>query len=138
MSELKTKVNDDDVHAFLNSIADDQRRQDAFKLLEMMEQITGHKGKMWGKSIVGFDTYHYVYASGKEGDWMASAFSPRKANLTVYIMPGFEGYPELMEKLGKYKTGTSCLYLKRLSDVDEKILRTLIKKGYQDIKKLYK
>jgi len=137
MTELKTKVSEEDVHAFLDKIEDEQRRMDAFKLLEMMEEITGHPAKMWGGSIVGFDTYHYKYTSGKEADWMAAAFSPRKTSLTVYIMLGFEKYEDLMEKLGKYKTGKSCLYLKKLADVDEKILRKLIKKGYEDIKKMY-
>lgn len=137
MTELKTQVNDADVMEFLHQIEDEAKQKDALRVLEMMKEITGEPAKMWGKSIVGFGTYHYKYASGREGDWMATAFSPRKANLTIYIMPGFEKYPELMEKLGKYKTGRSCLYLKKLEDVDEKILRKLIKKGYEDIRKMY-
>lgn len=91
-----------------------------------MEEITGEPAKMWGDSIVGFGSYHYKYASGQEGDWMLTAFSPRKQNLTLYIMPGFERYENLMKQLGKYKTGKSCLYIKKLEDVDLEVLKELI------------
>lgn len=137
MTELKTQVNDNSVKAFLNSIEDQQRREDCFKVLEIMQELTGCPARMWGKSIVGCDTYHYKYASGKEADWMLTAFSPRKTSLTIYIMPGFDDYSDLMEKLGKYKTGKSCLYLKKLADVDLKILKKLIKKSIEDMRKKY-
>lgn len=126
MAELKTKLNDADVGEFLNKVSDPEKREDSFRVLEMMREISGQEPKMWGTSIVGFGTYHYKYASGREGEWMRIGFSPRKQNLTVYIMNGFERYDELMAKLGKFKTGKSCLYLKRLSDVDESVLSELI------------
>lgn len=126
MAELKTKPNAASVKTFLDSIGDDKRRKDARKVLAMMKEITGEKPKMWGGSIVGFGSYHYKYASGREGDWFRAGFSPRKQALTLYLMQGFEGRGELMSKLGKYQTGKSCLYIKRLEDVDEAILRELI------------
>ena len=138
MAELKTKQNNASVTAFLNAIEDKQQRADARKLSKMMREATGSRAKMWGTSIVGFGTYHYVYASGREGDWPIVGFSPRKQNLSVYIMSGFSGSKSLMSKLGKHKTGKSCLYIKRLSDVDEKILRQLIDKSVKFIRGKYK
>lgn len=134
MAELKTKVNDASVDDFINAVADEQRRNDCKAVAKMMEEITGEKGKMWGASIVGFGSYHYKYASGREGDWMATGFSPRKQNLTLYVMTGF-GEQDLMKKLGKYKTGKSCLYLKKLSDVDEDVLRELITRSFNRTQK---
>ena len=99
----------------------------------MMEEITGDKPKMWGPSIVGFGTYHYKYASGREGDWPVAAFSPRKKDLTLYFMPGFDRSTELMEKLGKHSTGKSCLYIKRLSDIHMPTLKKMIKKSVEDL-----
>ncbi|MGI9054397.1 MAG: DUF1801 domain-containing protein [Pyrinomonadaceae bacterium] len=125
-AELKTKKTDQSVEDFLNEIADEQQREDAKKISEMMRKASKQEPKMWGASIVGFGEYQYTYASGREGDWMRIGFSPSKQNLTVYIMDGFEKYDELMAQLGKYKTGKSCLYIKRLSDVDEKVLKELI------------
>lgn len=125
-AELKTKKNDQSVEEFLNGIEDEAVREDAKKISEMMRRISKQEPKMWGASIVGFGEYHYKYASGREGDWMRMGFSPRKQNLTLYIMDGFEKYDELMAQLGKYKTGKSCLYIKRLADVDEKVLKELI------------
>ncbi|MAT53350.1 MAG: hypothetical protein CMN32_02635 [Saprospirales bacterium] len=122
----KTQPNDGSVEAFLNSVEDEQKRKDAWQVLNMMKEITGYEPVLWGPSIVGFGTYHYKYESGREGDFMRTGFSPRKTALTVYIMPGFGRYEELMAKLGKYKTGKSCLYIKRLSDVDQGVLRELI------------
>ena len=124
--ELKTKETEASVEDFINQIADENVREDSKKIAEMMQKATKSEPKMWGASIVGFGTYHYKYASGREGDWMRIGFSPRKQNLTLYIMDGFEKYDELMANLGKYKTGKSCLYVKRLSDVDEKVLKELI------------
>jgi len=103
----------------------------------MMKEITSQDPEMWGSSIVGFGSYHYRYASGREGDWPLTGFSPRAKSLTIYIMPGFDLYPELMSKLGKYKTGKSCLYLKQLKDIDKAVLKSLIKKSVQAMKKKY-
>ncbi|MEM6699472.1 MAG: DUF1801 domain-containing protein [Bacteroidota bacterium] len=129
MAEVKTKRNDGDVIAFLNSVENGKRRTDSLRMLEIMKELTGASPEMWGGSIIGFDSYHYVYASGKEGDWPIVGFSPRKQNLTLYIMTGFDRYEELMQKLGKYKTGKSCLYIKRLEDVEEEVLKELIRES---------
>lgn len=126
MAELKTKQNNASVTAFLNSIEDKQKRADAKKISSMMRAATGSRAKMWGTAIVGFGSYHYKYASGREGDWMLVGFSPRKQNLTLYIMPGFKAFDSLLAMLGKHSTGKSCLYIKRLADVDEKVLEDLI------------
>jgi len=124
--ELKTKKNDASVKEFLGSIEDQQRRKDCQEVAKMMRKATGKTAKMWGTSIVGFGDYDYKYASGREGNWMRIGFSPRKQSLTLYIMNGFGKYDELMQKLGKHKTGTSCLYINRLSDIDIEILNKLI------------
>ena len=126
MAELKTKLNDASVEKFLKTIKDENRRKDCFTILELMKKITKAEPKMWGTSIVGFGIYRYKYASGREGDWFLTGFSPRKQNLTLYIMSGFNNYDELMKKLGKCKTGGSCLYIKSLEDVDKKVLKDLI------------
>ena len=126
MSGNKTKATKASVSGFLNSIEDRQKRADARKVAAMMRKATGKRGKMWGTSIVGYGTYHYKYASGREGDFMVTGFSPRKQALTVYIMAGFGRFEALLDKLGKYKTGKSCLYIKRLADVDEQVLQKLI------------
>ena len=126
MSGNKTKASKASVSEFLDSIEDRQKRADARKVAAMMRKATGKRAKMWGTSIVGYGTYHYKYASGREGDFMIAGFSPRKQALTVYIMAGFGRFEALMDKLGKYKTGKSCLYIKRLADVDEKVLQKLI------------
>ncbi len=129
MAELKTKKTDDSVEAFLNSVEHDKRRKDAFKVLELMKEVTGEEPKMWGSSIVGFGDYHYKYESGREGDWFLTGFSPRKQSLTLYIMAGFDEYADLLSKLGKYKTGKSCLYINKLEDVDLPTLKQLVKKS---------
>jgi hypothetical protein len=120
---------------FLNSVEDEQKKKDSFEIMKMMKQVTRAEPKMWGTSIVGFGTYHYKGASGREGDWMLIGFSPRKQNLTLYIMPGFERYPELMKKLGKHTTGKSCLYIKRLSDVDMDVLKELMAESVKVMQK---
>lgn len=127
MAELKTKQTEDSVEDFLNSVEDEQKRKDCFVVQQLMEKITGEPARMWGTSIIGFGSYHYKYASGREGDWMLTAFSPRKQNLTLYIMSGFSKYDELLAKLGKHKIGKSCLYVKRLSDINMDVLEELIK-----------
>lgn len=126
MAENKTKPTRASVTAFINGIEDKQKRRDASKVAAMMRTATGARAKMWGANIVGFGEYHYKYASGREGDFLITGFAPRKQALTVYIISGFKHFESLMSKLGKYKTGKSCLYIKRLSDVDEKVLERLI------------
>ncbi len=134
MGELKTKRNEQSVEAFIDGV-DSERQPDCRTILKLMQEITGEKPAMWGPSIVGFGSYHYKYASGREGDWFLTGFSPRKQNLTLYIMPGFAVYAELMSKLGKYKTGKSCLYIKKLDDVDLSTLRELIGQSVAHISK---
>lgn len=129
MAELKTKQNEISVADFLNNIPDEKKRQDCLALQELMQQVTGMEPKMWGDSIVGFGTYHYKYASGREGEWFLTGFSPRKQNLTLYIMAGFDQYDELLERLGKHKTGKSCLYVKQLADIDIVTLRELVQQS---------
>jgi hypothetical protein len=125
------------VTEFLKSVDDPQKRADARKLAAMMRKATGKRARMWGSSMVGYGTYHYKYATGREGDFMVTGFSPRKQALTVYVMPGFERFDVLMKKLGMYKTGRSCLYIKRLADVDEKVLEELINKSVRYMQKNY-
>ena len=134
MAEPKTKPTNQSVKEFLNEISEPERRADCFAVAKIMEEITGEKPKMWGPSIVGFGSYHYKYASGREGDWPMMGFSPRKKDLTLYIMMGFEKHADLMEKLGKHSTAKSCLYIKRLSDVHIPTLKKLIKIGLKDLK----
>lgn len=133
MAELKTKPTDNSVKDFLNQIPDPERRQDCFAVATIMEEMTGDKPKMWGPSIVGFGSYHYKYASGREGDWPVTGFSPRKKDLTLYIMMGFEKHDELMKQLGKHSTGKSCLYIKRLSDIHVPTLKKLIKASVKQL-----
>jgi hypothetical protein len=135
MYELKTKINDASVEKFLKAIPEDKKRQDSFAILDMMKEVTGEEPKMWGTSIIGFGTYRYKYASGQEGDWLRIGFSPRKQNLSLYIMSGFQQNEELMAKLGKYSTGKGCLYIKRLEDIDQSVLKELIKASFTATKK---
>jgi hypothetical protein len=137
MAEPKTKKNDASVENFLNSVANQTRREDSLSLLGLMRDVTGEEAKMWGSSIVGFGSYHYVYQSGREGDWMLTGFSPRKQNLAIYIMAGFSDYGPLLEKLGKHKTGKSCLYVNKLADVDINVLRELVRRGVRSMRKKY-
>ena len=134
MAELKTKPTKASVTQFLNKIPDAQRREDCFAIAKMMEEITGCKPQMWGPSIVGFGTYTYKYASGHGGDWPMAAFSPRKQDLTIYMMVGFERYKELLEQLGKHRKSKACLYIKRLSDIHVPTLKKLIKASQKDLK----
>ena len=137
MAELKTQPHDGDVAAFLQAVSNDQRRADALRILEIMREITGEPGRMWGPSIVGFGSYHYRYESGREGDWFQVGFSPRKQNLSIYIMPGFDRYEALLAQLGKHKTGKSCLYVNKLADVDEAVLRRMIEQSVAYMRKKY-
>ncbi|MCG8515751.1 MAG: DUF1801 domain-containing protein [Halanaerobiales bacterium] len=136
MAELKTKKNDANVEDFLNSVENEKRRADSFAIMNLMQEVTGEKPAMWGNSIVGFGSYTYKYASGRKADWMLTGFSPRKQYLTLYIMSGFEQYDNLLEKLGKYKLGKSCLYIKKLEDVDQDVLRELVRQSVEYMKKI--
>jgi hypothetical protein len=129
MAENKTKPTKDSVSGFLKKVADKDRRQDCLKVLEIMKDVTGEEPKMWGSSIVGFGSYHYKYESGREGDSPITGFSPRKGDLTLYIMGGFEPVSDLMARLGKHKTAKSCLYLKKLDDVDLGVLKRIVEKS---------
>ncbi len=132
--ELKTKITDASVTEFLDNVEPEQKRLDAYEILDLMKEVTGEPPKMWGPSIIGFGTYHYKYASGQEGDFMATGFSPRKAKHSLYIMGGVENYPELLSKLGKYKNGKSCLYVNKLADIDKEVLKDLVKASYDYIR----
>lgn len=134
MAELKTKLNDGNVIDFINGIEDNVKRQDCFRINEIMKGLTGAEPKMWGESIVGYGNYHYKYASGREGEWFLTGFSPRKQNLTLYLMSGFDKTTELTSKLGKHKTSKSCLYIKKMDDIDEEVLKELINKSIKHLK----
>ena len=137
--ELKTQVNDASVEGFLNAVMDEQKRQDSFEILRLMEEVTQEGPKMWGSSIVGFGSYHYKGSSGREGEWMLTGFSPRKDNLTVYIMGGIEVHQELLKKLGKHKiSGGSCIYIKKLADVDKEVLKEIVAEFVKITKNLSK
>jgi hypothetical protein len=130
MAELKTKVNDASVDDFINAVEDETKRADSKTLVTLFTKITGEQPKMWGSSIIGFGQYHYKSErSSQEGDWALTGFSPRKQALTLYLMIGYNNYDDLLAKLGKYTTGKGCLYIKRLSDVDMKVLQSLIEKS---------
>jgi hypothetical protein len=129
MAQLKTQPNDESVSGFLDRVEDDAKREDSYTILKLMQEVTGEEPKMWGDSIVGFGTYHYKYASGRTGEWFLTGFSPRVQNLTLYIMSGFDEYDELLGKLGKHSTGKSCLYVKRLENIDLDILKKLVAKS---------
>lgn len=137
MAELKTKPNDASVEEFIKSVEDEAKREDCRTVLKLMSEASGEKAVMWGPSIVGFGTYHYKYASGREGDWMKTGFSPRKQNLTLYIMDGFGKYDELLSALGPHKTGKSCLYIKKLEDIDLMVLKKLVKASITHFDKKY-
>ena len=131
MAEAKTAKSKASVAKCLNAIEDPARRKDAKVVLKMMREVTGEKPAMWGPSIVGFGSYRYEYASGRSGEWPATGFSPRKNAMSLYIMPGFSHYASLMKKLGKHKTGKSCLYIKKLEDVDVGTLEELVRRSYE-------
>jgi len=133
MAELKTKATEASVDAFLNSIKDEQVRKDCRAIADIMQKAAKAKPQMWGSAIVGFGSYVYKYASGREMTWMTIAFSPRKKNITLYIMPGFEGYNDLMSKLGSYSCGKACIYIKRLSDIDVPTFKKLATASVQHV-----
>ncbi|MBL7724621.1 MAG: DUF1801 domain-containing protein [Chitinophagaceae bacterium] len=138
MAEIKTKKNDASVEVFLQTFSE-EKRKDCEVVLKMMKQASKEEPKMWGSSIVGFGSYHYKSErSRQEGDWFITGFSPRKANLTLYILPSINSYPELLKKLGKCKTSVSCLYINKLADVDTKVLKELIDTAYKKMKEKVK
>jgi hypothetical protein len=129
MTELKTQKNQASVEGFLSAVENEKKREDSFAILKLMREVVGEEPAMWGSSIIGFSSYHYKCASGREADWFLTGFSPRKQNLTLYIMSGFDRYEKLLADLGKHKTGKSCLYINKLEDVDISTLRKLVQES---------
>jgi len=136
-SQNKTVATQVEVSDFVENIDDVKQKEEAKLLIKIMKKITGEKAIIWGDSIIGFGEYHYKYTSGREGDFLKIGFSPRKNNFSIYIMPGMKRYPELMNNLGKYKTGKSCLYIKNLDQIDMNVLESLIDKAYQYMSEEY-
>ena len=137
MTENKTKPTDASVHAFLHAVEGDERRSDCQALLAMMGRITDKPAVMWGPSIVGFDTYHYRYASGHEGDWAVTGFSPRKRDISVHLVASSPDQADLLARLGRHKMGKSCLYIRKLTDVDPAVLEQLISGSVAEVKRRY-
>ena len=133
MADNKTRETDVSVTDFLSSVTHPTRSADAQTLLDLFQSITGYPPKMWGPTIIGFGQYHYIYDSGREGDCCATGFSPRKANLSIYVMPGYNDYSEILSRLGKYKMGKACLYVNKLADIDIDVLAELIRAGLRDL-----
>ncbi len=136
MAELKTKPNSANINDFLSKVENEQKRADSYKILELMKKVTGEEPIMWGNSIIGFGNYHYKYASGREGDWFLTGFSPRKQNFSIYLMSceNEKKLNDLFAKLGKHKTGKSCLYFNKLADIDIRVLEKLIRQSVEDLK----
>ena len=137
MSDMKTVENDGDVYAFLESVENSRRREDSIRVARMMEEVTGETPRMWGDSVVGFGRYKYRRSDKSEHNWMLTGLSPRKAALTVYIMPGVRHYGDLLEKLGKHRHSISCLYLTRLENVDFDVLTELVRRSVDDMREKY-
>ncbi|EQA44201.1 PF08818 domain protein [Leptospira broomii serovar Hurstbridge str. 5399] len=137
MAESKTKPGNESVSDFLKNIRDENVRTSCEKISEIMKRVTKEKPVLWGSSMIGFGKYHYVYESGREGDMFLVGFSPRKSNITIYIMPGLEEYNDLLSKLGKFKTGKGCLYLKSIQDVSIPVLEELINKSFHQMREKY-
>jgi hypothetical protein len=133
MAELKTKLNNKSVTKFLDSVNDEKKRKDCYAILEVMQKVTKEEPKMWGDSIIGFGSYHYKYESGRERDWFLAGISPRKQNISVYLMGGFRLFDDLLKKLGKYKASKGCLYINSFEDIDQKVFKELVTKS---VKKL--
>lgn len=133
MSDMKTVPTQADVGAFLAAVEPERRRHDAERLDVLFRSVTGFVPQMWGPSIVGYGRYDYVYASGRSGSFLATGFSPRKAALSIYILPGYADFGPLLSRLGKHKTGKSCLYINKLADVDTDVLAELIRAGLDDL-----
>ncbi len=137
MSDLKTQKTGASVREYLDAIADEGRRRDAKAVARIMRRATGKRPRMWGASIVGYGSYHYVYASGREGDWLAAGFSSRKQALTLYIISGFREHDALMQRLGDHTTGKSCLYIKKLDDIDLEVLEELVTRSVAHVEAQY-
>lgn len=138
MTQNKTQVTPVDPLDFINAVEHPTRKADALVLFDLYKRITGFTPRMWGPTIVGFGRYHYTYESGRSGDSLASGFSPRKANLSIYIVPGYQDYGEILARLGKHKIGKSCLYVNKLADVDMAVLEELIRKGLEDLDNIWR
>ncbi len=134
MTELKTRPTKKSVDDFLKKVDHPTKREDSYKILNLLKEVTKEEPIMWGDSIVGFGTYHYKYASGREADWFLVGFSPRKQNLTVYLTSGFEKYDEILNDLGKFRTGKSCLYINKLKDIDMEKLKELVSESVKHLK----
>ena len=137
MSKNKTQPTEQSVRAFIDSLDDQQKIADSYSLLDLMKEVTGCEPKMWGPSIIGFDQYHYKYESGREGDFLKVGFSPRKRELSIYLMCSLEKNEELLNKLGKHRTGKSCLYVKKLEDINLDVLKDLVQESVKFVDKKY-
>jgi hypothetical protein len=137
VAQNKTRPSQQAAEDFIAAVENPQRQADSHELLALMSEVTGEKATMWGPSLIGFGQYHYKYASGREGDFFLTGFSPRKQSMTIYIMPGFDFAPDLMASLGKYKTGKSCLYISKLDDVDRDILKQLVEASVAYMREKY-
>jgi hypothetical protein len=137
VTENKTQITDVDPRAFVASVEHPTRRADAAVLLDMMIRVTGCEPKMWGPSIIGFGQYHYTYESGREGDFMLTGFSPRKANLVVYVLPGYDDMSAQLAELGKHRLGKSCLYINKLADVNVEVLEAIVTDGVASMRRNY-
>jgi hypothetical protein len=137
MAEPKTKKTRASVNEFLQQIEDPDQRKDAKAIVKLMREVTGARPKMWGPSIIGFGDYHYVYESGREGDWFLTGFSPRKGKTSIYTLCGFDKSKALLKKLGKHKTSKSCLYIKSLQDIDLDVLREIVERSIEETKRIY-
>ena len=137
MAELKNKQTDISYEDFLNKVENERKREDSWKIVQLMEEVTGEKPKMWGPSIIGFGSYHYKYKSGREGDWFLTGFSPRKQSLTLYIMTISDKYDSLLKKLGKHKTSKACIYINKLDDIDINVLKEIISISVNYLKTKY-
>ena len=133
MTENKTQATDVDVETFIAGVLPDRRREDSVVLNQLFQDVTGWKPRMWGPTIIGYGEYHYTYESGREGDFLATGFSPRKANMVLYIMPGYAEFGDILDRLGKHKLGKSCLYINKLADVDLDVVAEIIKAGIEDL-----
>lgn len=139
MAELKTKQTEADVHEFINSFADtEQKRQDSFEILELMQDVSGFEPKMWGSSMIGFGSYHYKSErSTQEGDWFLIGFSPRKTAISLYVYTGCAGQERLLKDLGKFKMGKACIYIKKLSDINQEVLAELMRTSIEHLELKY-
>ena len=137
MSENKTKETSESVEDFLRQVEHPRRREDALTLNDIFKEVTGWQPRMWGPTMVGFGSYHYIYKTGREGDSLATGFSPRKQNLSIYIMPGYTDFSDILADLGKHKIGKSCLYINKLADVDTDVLKRLIDAGLKDLDSIW-